>query len=106
MKKLSVTILAFTAIVIGTFAFKGADTGSISGKVTPADAASQVWAFLGADTLKAPITDGAFTIQGAKAGTYTVIVGAKRPFKDATVANVKVEDGKATDLGEIRLLQE
>lgn len=106
MKKLSAGILIFTTIAIGIFAFKGADTGSISGKATPADAASQVWAFQGADTLKAPITDGAFTIQGAKAGIYTVIVGAKRPFKDVTISNVKVEEGKATDLGEIKLLQE
>jgi hypothetical protein len=96
----------FTAIAIGVFAFKSADTGTISGKVTPADAASQVWAFQATDTIKAPITDGAFTIQGAKAGTYTVIIGAKRPFQDVTVTNVKVEDGKATDLGEIRLQQE
>lgn len=106
MRKLSVTIFVFTAIAIATFAFKSADTGSISGKVTPADAASQVWAFQATDTLKAPITDGAFTIQDAKAGTYTVIVGAKHPFKDVTVTNVKVEDGKTTDLGEIRLVQE
>jgi hypothetical protein len=96
----------FTAIAIGFFAFKSADTGTISGKVTPADAASQVWAFQGTDTIKAPVTDGAFTVQGTKAGTYTVIIGAKRPFQDVTVTNVKVEDGKATDLGEIRLQQE
>jgi len=100
MKKLSVLLaLAIT----GAFAFKSADPGTISGKVTPADAATQVWAFSGADTLKAPITDGAFTIQGAKAGSYTVIVGAKSPFKNVTVDNVKVEDDKATDLGEIKL---
>lgn len=106
MKKLSVSIFAFAAIAIATFAFKSADTGSISGKATPADAASQVWAFQAADTLKAPITDGAFTIQGVKAGTYTVIVGAKHPFKDVTITNVRVEDGKTTDLGEIKILQE
>jgi hypothetical protein len=106
MKKLSAGILIFTSIAIGIFSFKNADTGSISGKVTPADAASQVWAFEGTDTLKAPITDGAFTLQGAKAGTYTVVVGAKRPFKDVTISNVKVEEDKATDLGEIKLLQE
>jgi hypothetical protein len=97
MKKLSV-ILAFAAL-----AFKGVDMGSISGKVTPADAATRVWAFSGTDTLKAPVTDGAFTLEGAKAGTYTVIVGAKSPFKDVTVENVKVEDNKTTDLGEIKL---
>lgn len=99
MKQLSVIL----GLALAALAFKGADYGSISGKVTPADAASQVWAFQGADTLKAPITDGAFNIQGAKAGSYTVIVGAKSPFKNITVENVKVEEDKTTDLGEIRL---
>lgn len=106
MRKLSAGILLFTAIAIGTFAFTSADTGTISGKVTPADVGTNVWAIQTTDTLKAPITDGAFTIQSARTGTYTVIVGAKRPFKDVTISNVKVEEGKATDLGEIKFLQE
>ncbi|SFE28623.1 hypothetical protein SAMN05518672_105163 [Chitinophaga sp. CF118] len=103
MKKISVSILLLATIAVGTFAFKNAGSGSISGKVTPADAASQVWAFQGTDTLKAPVTDGVFNVQGATAGTYTVIVGAKHPFKDVTFTNVKVEDDKTTDLGEIKL---
>jgi hypothetical protein len=103
MKKISVSIIALA--VIGIFAFRNADTGSISGKVTPADAASQVWAIQGSDTLKAPITDGVFTVKDAKAGSYTVIIGAKSPFKDVTVTNVKVEDDKTTDLGEIKLTE-
>lgn len=103
MKKIFVSI--FTLAVIGTFAFKNADNGSISGKVTPADAASQVWAFQGSDTLRSPVTDGIFTVKGAKAGSYTVIIGAKSPFKDVTVTNVKVEDDRTTDLGEIKLAE-
>ena len=86
MKQISISIIALAAM----FAFKYADSGSISGKVTPADAASQVWAIQGSDTLKTPIADGTFTIKGVKAGTYTVIIGAKHPFKDVTVTNVKV----------------
>jgi hypothetical protein len=101
MKKILVSIFALA--VIGIFAFNNADNGAISGKVTPADGASQVWAFQGTDTLNAPISDGAFNVKDVKAGTYTVIVGAKSPFKDVTVTNVKVQDDKTTDLGEIKL---
>jgi hypothetical protein len=96
-----VSILALA--VVGIFAFKNANNGAISGKVTPADAASQVWAFQGSDTLNSPVTDGAFNIKDVKAGTYTVIIGAKSPFKEVTVTNVKVQDDRTTDLGEIRL---
>jgi len=103
MKKISVSIVALA--MIGISAFKAADNGSISGKVTPADVGSQVWAFQGSDTLKSPITDGVFTIKGAKAGSYTVVIGAKSPFKDVTVTNVKVENDKTTDLGEIKLTE-
>ncbi|SKA21648.1 hypothetical protein SAMN04488128_1021644 [Chitinophaga eiseniae] len=103
MKKLKVTMLALAAVAFGTFAFKGIEGGSVTGKVTPADAATEALAITGTDTLKSPVNDGAFSFQNAKSGTYTVIVGAKAPFKPATIADVKVEDGKATDLGEIKL---
>lgn len=105
MKKAKVTMLALATVALGAFAFKGIDGGSIAGKVVPADVATEVWAIQGTDTLKSPVNDGAFSIQAAKAGTYTVIIGAKSPFKPATVTDVKVEDGKATDLGEIKLVQ-
>ncbi|ASZ12800.1 carboxypeptidase-like regulatory domain-containing protein [Chitinophaga pendula] len=103
MKKTRIGMLALAALAFGTFAFKGAEGGSISGKVTPAEGAQEVWAIQGTDTLKTVVTDGAFNLQNAKAGTYTVIVDGKDPYKDATLQEVKVEDGKATDLGEIRL---
>ena len=103
MKKMKVTMLALAAVAFGTFAFKGIDGGSIAGKVSPADAATEAWAITGTDTLKSPVSDGAFTFKDAKSGTYTVIIGAKAPYKPATVTDVKVEDGKSTDLGEIKL---
>ncbi len=96
-------MLALAAVAFGSFAFKGIDGGTIAGKVTPADGATEALAITGTDTLKSPINDGAFNFQNAKSGTYTVIVGAKAPFKPATITEVKVEDGKSTDLGEIKL---
>lgn len=105
MRKTKMSLLAVAAIAFGAFAFKGIDGGAISGKVTPADGASEAWAIAGTDTLKAAISEGAFSFTNAKAGSYTVIVDGKDPYKDATITDVKVEDGKATDLGEIKLEQ-
>jgi hypothetical protein len=105
MKKFNVSILALAVAVGIAFAFRNMEEGSISGRVTPADGANAAWAIHDTDTLKADIADGTFSLQGAKAGTYTVIVGAKQPFKDVTISNVKVDEGKATDLGEITLQQ-
>lgn len=98
-------MLVLAVAVTGTFAFRTSDEGSISGKITPADGATTAWAIMGTDTLKATVNDGTFSIQQAKAGTYTVLVTAKSPFQDVTIANVSVQDGKATDLGEIKLTE-
>ena len=103
MKTTKFGLTALVAMVIGALAFNSFDGGTISGKVTPADGATEVWAISGMDTLKAPVTDGAFSVQSAKAGSYTVIIDAKDPYKDATLKDVKVEDGKVTDVGEIKL---
>lgn len=105
MKRTKMSLLAVAAVAFGAFAFKGFDGGSIAGKVVPADGATEAWAVSGTDTLKTAVAEGAFSFANAKAGTYTVIVDAKEPFKDATITDVKVEDGKATDLGEIKLAQ-
>lgn len=103
MKKIKVSMLALAAVAFGAFAFKGVDGGTIAGKVTPAEGATEAWAIQGTDTLTSPVTDGAFNFQNAKPGAYTVIIGAKAPYKPATVTDVKVDDGKSTDLGEIKL---
>ncbi|HVI45543.1 MAG TPA: hypothetical protein VM802_11760 [Chitinophaga sp.] len=103
MKKMRVSILALAAVMSAALAFRNIDGGIITGKVTPADGATEAWAVQGTDTLKVPVSDGAFSFQNAKAGIYTVIIGAKVPFKPATVTDVKVEDGRSTDLGEIKL---
>ncbi|HVI43363.1 MAG TPA: carboxypeptidase-like regulatory domain-containing protein [Chitinophaga sp.] len=79
--------------------------GSITGKVTPADGAKEVEAESATGKLKGSIAQGTFTIPAAKAGNYTITVLGKAPYKNAVIKDVKVEDGKATDLGEIKLEQ-
>jgi hypothetical protein len=105
MKSVKVSIFALAAAAIAVLAFRNMEGGSIAGKVAPLDGASQVWAIQGADSMKTDITDGAFNLQGAKEGTYTVIINAKQPFKNVTISDVKVDEGKVTDLGEIKLEQ-
>ncbi len=105
MNKIQVSIFALAVSAIAAFSFRNMEGGSITGKVTPLDGASAAWAIYGADTLKADMMDGTFNVQGAKTGNYTVIISAKQPFKNVTLSDVRVEEGKVTDLGEIKLEQ-
>jgi hypothetical protein len=105
--------IAITADSIAVDSLKSNDSlkavpvegGSITGKITPADGATEVEAVMGEEKVKGAISDGAFTIPSVKAGTYTVTVLGKSPYKNAEIKDVKVEDDKATDLGEIKLEQ-
>ena len=105
MNKVNTVIIALATTAITAFGFRTREGGTISGKVTPMDGASKTWAIQGPDTLNVPIADGTFTFQGIKNGTYTVTVEAKQPFRNVTIDNVLVEEGKITDLGNIKLEQ-
>ncbi|MBC7829337.1 MAG: carboxypeptidase regulatory-like domain-containing protein [Chitinophagaceae bacterium] len=105
MKNTKLTLLALSVAVTGFFSFMSVEGGSIKGTVTPADAASTAWAVSATDTLKDAIENGVFEITGAKAGTYTVIIEAKAPSKNASKEGVVVTDGKVTEVGEIKLPQ-
>ncbi len=105
MKRTKLSLLAVAALTFGAFAFKSFEGGSITGKVIPPDGAREAWAITGTDTLKTAVSQGAFAFTNAKAGTYTVVIDAKEPYKAATITDVKVADGKSTDLGEIKLAQ-
>ncbi|MBL7761995.1 MAG: carboxypeptidase regulatory-like domain-containing protein [Chitinophagaceae bacterium] len=88
----------------GLVAFRGVEQASITGKVSPADAAVAVWAVNANDSTTANVVNGAFSL-GVKAGTYKVIVDAKDPYKDASLDNIEVKDGVPVDVGEIKLQQ-
>lgn len=76
----------------------------IKGRIDPIDAAVEVWAINGTDTLKVGITDGGFTIN-VKPGIYKVVIVAKVPYKDVIKDDVQVADGNTTDIGTIKLQQ-
>jgi hypothetical protein len=105
MKNTKLTFLALGIAVTGFFSFMNIEGGSIKGTVTPADGASTAWAVSATDTLKDAIENGVFEINGAKAGTYTVIIEAKAPNKNTSKEGVVVTDGQVTEVGEIKLPQ-
>ena len=103
MKKMKLTALVLGTMTAGLFAFTAIDTGSIKGTVSPADGAVQAWALSASDTLKAPINNGAFSIDNVKPGDYRLIIEAKPPYKNQAKEGVSVKDGVPTDVGEIKL---
>ncbi|AOM80725.1 carboxypeptidase-like regulatory domain-containing protein [Pedobacter steynii] len=105
MKKASLNFIAVLGLSLGLLAFTTIREGGIQGKVSPVEGASQVLAVAGRDTLRAAVNNGSFVFSKVKAGTYTVLVKANVPYKDATVENVAVTDSATTDVGEIKLLQ-
>lgn len=105
MKKINLKILAIVVLSIALFAFSHIKVGGICGKVTPADAAKEVFAVAGADTLKSQLNNGEFVFSNVKRGTYTVWVKANAPYKDTSIENVAVTDSATTDIGEIKLQQ-
>ena len=105
MKRTKLSLLALGIAVTGFFSFMGLEGGSIKGTVTPVEGGATAWAVSATDTLKDAIEAGAFEITGVKAGTYTIIIEAKAPSKNTSKEGVVVTDGKATDVGEIKLPQ-
>lgn len=103
MKQMKLSLMALGIATAGIFAFTTSDTGSIKGKVSPADGAVQAWAMSDKDTLRAPIADGMYEIPGAKAGTYKLVIEAKPPYKNAGKEGINVAEGQATEVAEIVL---
>src|SRR3546814_12833449 len=98
------TTLFRSGVAGGLMAFTVAQEGSISGSVTPVEASAVVWTVAGSDTLKAAAdaTTGAFEITGVPAGDYVVTIDGADPYVDTTLT-VTVQDGQATDVGEVQL---
>jgi len=96
------TLTATILLIVALHSFRGSQSGSIGGTVVPADGAVYVWAFQNRDTVKATPINGQFNLPAAN-GVWKVIVDAKDPYKDVLIENVQVNDGKETNLGEIRL---
>jgi hypothetical protein len=106
MQIMSVTSFKMAAAIVvtaGFFAFSPFKGGSIRGTVLPADGAVRAWAESSTDTLRAPIINGSYEITDAKPGTYKIIIEAKPPYRNIAKDGIMVNDGQASDAGEIKL---
>ncbi len=79
-------------------------TGSLEGRVLPREAFPVISVFNATDTAYAlPWGNGEFRVRGLKAGSYSVFINASNGYKDTTITNVAIQQGKETDLPTITL---
>ena len=95
-------LLIIIAAITGLHARRLIQTSVVTGRISPVTAVNQVWAIRGKDSLRTIPKDGAFILQ-LKSGQYKIVVVAFPPYKNAVKEDVVAEEGKNTDLGEIKL---
>ena len=103
------TIMKTTGIIfcvliflIGAFMPARPALSSIYGSIEPQDAARKVLAINGKDSFAVIPQAGKFSI-AVSAGTWKIYVQAVKPFKDVNIENVRVDEGRSTDAGVIKL---
>jgi hypothetical protein len=105
MKKIAIILVAALLIMTAFINHKNYKVSGIQGTVSPAAGAKKIWAYSGKDTVSVIPASSGFSID-VKPGTWTLYIEANKPYKDATVSNITVDEGKYTDAGEIRLLSD
>lgn len=104
MRNAIVQLCLIVMVITGVHAMRLMQANTINGKVPTADALRFVWAIQGKDSVIAPAINGSFALK-VKPGIWKVLLHTKYPYKNMVIDHVIVNDGKATDLGEIKLLQ-
>ena len=102
MKKSAIFIFAAVVVLMSAFVSGNLLKSGAQGMVNPADGAKEVWAISNSDSVSVVPESGKFSLD-LKPGTWKIHVVAIPPFKDAFVDNVTVQEGKYTDVGEIKL---
>lgn len=102
MKSVKLSLAALGIGALSLFAFKNAGTASIKGTVTPPEAATKVWIMSNADTVSVDVAQGKFEVKDLKAGTYSLVVEAKAPYKSIGKEGITISDSPV-DVGEIKL---
>jgi hypothetical protein len=75
---------------------------SITGKISPAEAAEVAWVMNAKDTLKTAIMWGSFSLQ-VKPGKYKLVINTKAPYKNVSLGNLEVKENHILDVGELIL---
>lgn len=101
------SLLTFFVTIVsiaGLHAFRAFQDTTVTGHITPAEAVAEVMAVNEKDTVKGPVSQGAFALK-VKPGAWKIIVTARAPFKNAVLERVQVKEGQTTDIGTIKLEQ-
>lgn len=100
-KKLQAAAIALFAAA-GVYGFIMPPASGITGKILPAEGGAAVWAIQGTDSISARPVEGLFNLE-LKPGWYKIVVQTNLPYKPMQYEKMEVQEGKTTDLGEIRL---
>lgn len=101
MKKTVTTFIAVITMVVALHAFRVLRQSTITGTLTPAHRAGQIWAIGNGDTLKTRHEEGRFQFT-VQPGTWKLVVKGAASFDDVVVYTT-AEEGKTVDLGNIEL---
>ncbi|WP_372753277.1 DUF4382 domain-containing protein [Labilibaculum sp.] len=87
--------------------FKEANTGSISGIISPAEATPSIHAIMGTDTISTIAEDsGNFLLKGLEEGSYTLSIIPIDGYLSTEIESVEVYIEKVSDVGTIELSEE
>jgi hypothetical protein len=103
MKKLTAIGVILMAVLFVFAAFIPQRTGTVSGRVLPADGASQVWLLTPRDTMHGALKNGSFEIAGVRTGSCVLVIDALAPYKRTVRSGIEVYEGSVTNVGEIAL---
>ena len=95
-------LLAALVIMLFSFITRRQASTTINGIIVPADAATKVLAISGRDSAFATPVSGKFSVT-VKAGTWSLLIEAVKPYQNAAITNIVVLDNQPTDVGIITL---
>lgn len=107
MKKNVIIFILFAVFftILFVFAVNKKSKSGIRGTITPANGAAKIWAINGTDSISIVPSTGSFSAE-LKMGLWKLYIIAVKGYKNTTVENIPVEDGRYTDAGEIKLVAE
>jgi len=97
--QLSLVLLGVTSV----HAVKLLQTSSLRLRISPKEAAENIWAVQGNDSMRLPGNDGLYYISTLHPGNWRISIDAKKPYRNVCVAAEDIRPGVELDLGEIRL---
>jgi hypothetical protein len=97
MKKLTV-ISGFAFVLMCGFSLRNDLKSSIYDTIDPPDGCQKVWAISGMDSVSAVPVMGKFSVE-VKPRNWVIKVVTIKPYKDALVENILVQEDQPTDAG-------